>query len=636
MKTFLDRNRLWLLRIVLALALMIVANILYTNINVVCPYSTDVDCVANFLFPNIAKWIVFLVITALLFDVVLLMALYYRSIPIVFSIVVIMNVIFYGYLFRMNVIHGNYSHVFGFYLQFFMIILLMIFFVIQGIKHSLTKKPITTLIVVPTIFLLIGFAIGNIITDSCRDWNKGLGGHTVSYTDSSCKLMKPEICIYDLTSGLFDFTQWFRVECPDVPPHFEVMSRVYPQGNLLGFPRVEHFTREERYSDNMQHSVLNKVIPLKSLNDPEAKDLEVFLDRSNNNDIKFIIDVKRNETLVQERAKITSKGFSKNVLVLFIDTVSRARAYKVLENTMQWFDKFIDQKNSERESFQFFKYHALGGFTQLNMYAAIFGVNKEAPLEDFTEPDPPRYSMVKSFKENGYITAYTYDFCEINSVMLDKDTSKWVREVPFDHEGVGFSCDPNYHDLVDSKYRGSGPFSWGRRCLYGKDVHSYNFEYAEQFWKKYKGEKKLLYMSFIDNHESTQSAARYLDKSMATWLKKMEAEKQLEDTTIILFADHGLHVPFEFARFFQAYEIEKVLPLLVINLPTRLSSKYRVTIKENEQKFASPLQLHKTFLALAEGENSAYVSESMLGKLRNNITCAEIGIVYTPCQCVYE
>lgn len=57
---------------------------------------------------------------------------------------------------------------------------------------------------------------------------------------------------------------------------------------------------------------------------------------------KIKIDVKRNETLANERKEIAknSKSLFKNVLVIYIDALSRPAAYRKIPKTMAWFDKY--------------------------------------------------------------------------------------------------------------------------------------------------------------------------------------------------------------------------------------------------------------------------------------------------------
>jgi hypothetical protein len=109
-------------------------------------------------------------------------------------------------------------------------------------------------------------------------------------------------------------------------------------------------------------------------------------------------------------------------------------------------------------------------------------------------------NIIKYFKDNGYITANIGNICskelfaveeKITSIFFDK----------YDHENIAMWCDPNYYDRRNPYPINKGEFSVIRRCLYGKEVHEYVFEYAKDFWKKYKKNRKFSRLSFIEGHE---------------------------------------------------------------------------------------------------------------------------------------
>ena len=77
-----------------------------------------------------------------------------------------------------------------------------------------------------------------------------------------------------------------------------------------------------------------------------------------------------------------------------------------------------------------------------------------------------------------------------------------------------------------------------RRCIYNKDAHEYVFDYSKQFLNAYKNDKKILMLNFMDMHEGTFEVINYLDKPLAKFLNEINNE----DTSIIMFSDHGPHL----------------------------------------------------------------------------------------------
>jgi len=613
---------------------LIIANALYIDTNVKCPFPGDGDCMVDFVLPNVFKWLGEIILSALLFSVVVIWAIN-RKISRKYAIVAILNILFLSCIYKQSQEHGSYGSALGFYLLLTSSLIFFIYLVKRAIGILYNSNPSLTIIVVPIIFIMIfGTAYHFRIAKSCDNWTKGLDGEEMSYEQPYCKMRKPEVCWYDVVDGLMDFTFWFRIKCEDISPHPYISEPYYKDHKLIAFPRSEHFPFELRLHNVLQSTLLNNMVPLSGFDDPKAKDLEVFIDRSNPKNYKMTIDVKRNETLVQERAKIKHDHISKNLLFLYIDTLSRARFIKNFPKTAAWFEQFMNQKHPDMETFQFFKYHSITPYTQGNLYAALYGIPYE-PQDYKTYQE--HLSVIKQFKEKGYITGHATDYCDISFASIDEETKNWVQDVPFDHEGITFNCDPEYHDPIDYSYfRKNGPFSMARRCLYKKDVFEYTLDYGNQFWRKYKNEKKALFMEFITNHESTQEVAKFLDAPLANYLSNLQKDGMLEDTTILLYSDHGLHCGFSIFDLTDIRSIERVLPTLFIVLPKHFTSKYRVTLKENQQKLVSATQIHETFLTLIEGEKSSHLNSSIIGNLKSDLTCDDIGIYNTNCKCVYE
>jgi len=56
-----------------------------------------------------------------------------------------------------------------------------------------------------------------------------------------------------------------------------------------------------------------------------------------------------------------------------------------------------------------------------------------------------------------------------------------------------------------------------RRCLYGKDTHTYIFDYVKSFWEKYYDEPKFFRLAFQDAHEGTGEVAQYMDDKIVNF-----------------------------------------------------------------------------------------------------------------------
>ena len=129
-----------------------------------------------------------------------------------------------------------------------------------------------------------------------------------------------------------------------------------------------------------------------------------------------------------------------------------------LKKTLNFFERFMSYKGGFNEkypseifhSFQFFKYHAFGGFTFFNYPILFYGQKRQ---ENNT-----KYPLYKYFKENGFITCNVHDYCAIENTDTYHD---FTFDDIFDHQFL--PCDPNNNDFNINIIR----------CLYDKQ----NMEY---------------------------------------------------------------------------------------------------------------------------------------------------------------
>jgi len=617
---------------------LILANYLYISCDQICPYFNDEDCVVKFMMPNAPIWIVKMTIVAIIFMTIILLGFLYKRIHIGFSIFAVINVI-YLTLYYDNVIdHRRYGQIFGLFLQLELGALFFLFFLVRSISFCCKKSRRLTCILWPLgLFILFSCIYFGRVNDACAHWDAGLGGERIN-NDIYCKVEHPKVCGYDIIDGLMDLSIF--MSCSKSKPNFNLMKQWYgaaADAPIIGFPRMEFAGNENRVDDKIQKFVFDNLVPLNSLDDPKAEDLEVFIDQRDKENVHVVMDLKRNETLVEERSKIQKDSIVKNILVLYVDTLSRPRAFKKLKKTMKWFDKFYNKKSDERESYQFLKFHSITPYTQNNVMAAFYGEAPPTNIKEHIPPPPaePKKSHIKNFKEAGYITGRAFDMCDTSPLFIDRDLKLYFEDVPYDHEGNTIACDPQYYPPNSHLGMWVGPFSDIRRCLYGKDMYQYVIDYADQFWRTYATEKKFFTAEFIDAHESTQEVVTYLDDSLAGFLEGLEKENLLEDTLIMFWSDHGLHLP-SFSDLFSqdAKAIERALPTLILTLPKTINNEYRVAVKGNQQKLVSAYQIHELFLGLAEGPHSSHISKSIMGDLPQ-LTCEDIRVSNQPCFCNY-
>ena len=316
---------------------------------------------------------------------------------------------------------------------------------------------------------------------------------------------------------------------------------------------------------------------------------EVEVNFTNINDPKIIIDLHYNKRLSEERKFLErkSKPYSNNILVIFIDSVSRVNGLRHLKKTSKFFEQFMSYKGASNEkypsenyhSFQFFKYHSFNGFTSTNYLYMFFGERAR---------DRDKVSITKYLKENGFVTSGTRDWCEKDNI---RTYYHYKEEDIYDH--LFSLCDPNneFYSLNTM------------RCLYKKQNLEYLVEYTDQFWRKYKDNRKYSLIISNHGHEGTLTVIKYIDDILFNFLNDLYNDNLLKDTTVFLLSDHGSGMPSIYFTL-DFFQIEINLPLLFILVNDRKNVNYKEQyqyIYKNQQNFITAYDIYSTFCNIIYG-----------------------------------
>ena len=314
--------------------------------------------------------------------------------------------------------------------------------------------------------------------------------------------------------------------------------------NKFGIPRISVLGNNENFFDKdfLMKYVQENIIDMEKeniFNDSHPKpEIEIWFNEKEQGTV--YINVTKNETLIQQRKKLENpNSLFKNIIVMYIDAVSRNRFKSALPKTYKFIDKFMKYVPDYPEfgnlkSFQFLKYHTTGVFTQPNAQPMFYGNSMESGSG---------IQITKYLKENGYITAMILDQC-VFEIFFDKRRvfTYNVTSDNFDHSIMPLFCDHNYFGFL---FRGVNSFV--RRYLYGKETFEYNFEYARQFWNKYRDSRKYMALEFMQAHESTSTVLPFIDDKLYEFFDYMHMNKYLKDIAVFFISDHGLYVSTVFA-----------------------------------------------------------------------------------------
>ena len=302
----------------------------------------------------------------------------------------------------------------------------------------------------------------------------------------------------------------------------------------------------------------------------------------------MIINLNFNKSLSEERKKLEQSinPYSNNILILYLDSVSRAYSVRQLKKTLKFFEKFISYKGNKNpkfpsenfHSFQFFKYHSHKYYTTGNYPILFYGNHRNVSNKYIT----------LYLKKNGFITGYSSDTCFNDFI---RSLHNFSYDDIYDHEYI--VCDPNY--------LGAGT---KLNCLYGKKHHEWILEYINQFWRKYKYNRKFALLLTNFAHEGSLEKLKYIDNSIYEFFVKLFNDNLLKETSIFLLSDHGIAIP-SIYYLNDFFKFEKVLPMFYLLINDRKNVSYESQYKylnENQQTFITGFDIYNTILYLIYGD----------------------------------
>ena len=515
--------------------------------------------------------------------------------------------------------HGSYNKIVFYFLIFAIGIILGILYLFYYLFKNRYNKTIFILLVT---FLLIFLLLRHKLYFGCTKWLYGLNGIKIENDPSrdKCYFIHPNKCWINLQDGLFDVSRILGETCDNFRKDekselYKYLSSDLQNSSNIGYPITINFDWEyESLYKIFYKKVMARMVNLEKYNNSKDNnnfnilEPEVSVKFDKETELGHIeINIKRNEKIVKERQNIfnnLTKEESpryKNVLFLFIDSLSRPQFVRKMKKTQKFLEQFYDNNNLY-DFYQMMKFHSLLFFTMPNVNPMFYGRSM------YTKTGT---NLLRAFKEKGFITAQSNNICGRELYDLEKGYNLRLNYENFDHENIAMFCDPNYFKNESPYTAFIGPYALKRRCLYGRDTFEYIFEYSEKFWQAYKEEPKFLRLAFQEAHEGTEEVVTLLDKALSNFLENFQQKGYLDNTAIIFVSDHGNNM-FGFNEIFkfEDYMIEKSLPTWLMLLPKSNNNTEIEIIKENQQKFVTAYDIHETLLDILNiGENSHYRSQ---------------------------
>ena len=509
------------------------------------------------------------------------------------------------YIFFYKYSHGIDFDDHGYYnIKYYFIIVIFVLLVLFITKYLLFLKNKKYIILFAEIFLVVLYLLRKVINNStiCDGWEKGLNNTSIdnNINKYKCLIKIPKYCPYKIGRFFLDLNRLSPLDCnvsaADSRKKMLKHSKspfINQNTTHIGYPLTNK--EEELFLDinfnKYKNFVFDHLIDMNNLtliNLLGDKKPEVSLDYTKTNYGKININLNFNKSLSEKRKKLENltNPFSNNIIIFYLDSVSRAYSIRQLKKTLSFFEKFISYKGNSNtafhtenfHSFQFFKYYSHKYFTAGNYPILFYGNHRNKNNKYIT----------LYLKKNGYVTSYTSDYCYIDFIRSFHDFS---FEDIHDHHFT--FCDPSYWGPIPKV-----------QCFYGKSHIEYMLEYTKQFWIKYKDNRK--FSMFLTNfaHEGSLEKLKYIDNLIYEFFNNLFNDNFFKETSIFLLSDHGVAIPsIYFLNDFFKYE--KNLPMLYLIVNDRKNVTYEQQYKflhKNQQTFITGFDIYNTIVHLIYGE----------------------------------
>ena len=477
------------------------------------------------------------------------------------------------------------------------IITLIFIFPFKILIYLLNNRKKKLIFIYLTILIVLFFIYINLINSylNCNDWHKGLNNTYIEndIKEFGCQIKFPKFCPYKIGSYFLDISKLRKVKCGKATTNkkkimkYSISKYINQNTKRFGYPLTNKnpmCLKRPNKKRSISLYVKKNLIDMDNieiLDKLKENTPEIIADFSKSQLGELKINVNYNDTLSKERKKLEkySKPYSENILILYYDSISRSNGLRHLKKTLKFIEKFMSYKGYSNKlfpkekyhSFQFLKYHSFIFHTRANYPKMFYGCNKGKNMTRIT----------KHFKKNGYVTAFSIDMCKLDSCYLPHDMSK---EEISDHEYL--ICDPNKKGISYMM----------KRCLYDKINIAHQLEYGNQFWVKYKNNRKFLLIVNNDGHEGTLEVIKYDDEYSYKFLNNLFKKNLLKDSTVMIMSDHGCPIPsiYYFSNFFR---YEENLPMLYVLSYDKKNLTYDEQYKfiyQNQQKLITAYDIYNT------------------------------------------
>ena len=240
--------------------------------------------------------------------------------------------------------HGSYNRI---VLLFGIVFMLTLYYIFSILIKTLIKYPIPVIIILILLGFYTNYKLKLFFLNSCGNWSQGFHDTKIDNSEGDCKIYPPQTCYFEIFHGVFDVSRIFSETCENTPynnPYNTINNIKDKTTKILGFPRSEKwkFFPDSNFG-YITKTAMKNVINMedKNISDDIKKNIEVTVNYYKNPP-EVAIDLKVNENLIKERRKtfgtFFNKVLNKNILYVFIDSLSRVNFRRKLPKLYSWIE----------------------------------------------------------------------------------------------------------------------------------------------------------------------------------------------------------------------------------------------------------------------------------------------------------
>ena len=177
---------------------------------------------------------------------------------------------------------------------------------------------------------------------------------------------------------------------------------------IMSFPRVEEYDWKTLYHQYLLRDQIRKEYQQESPDSMSKSQREAFLDFRSNPYGELIVEPKDIRILNSNRKEQIKPldAEHKNVLMIFIDTVSRQNFFRKYKKTTEFLRYYNSRLQKNLRAYEYFRLHSIRSYTFPNIFASTYGISYQDSFKDLRRKRIDSYA-----KEVGYVTGYSGDFC---------------------------------------------------------------------------------------------------------------------------------------------------------------------------------------------------------------------------------